>query len=381
MGPLAYPVHLACAHVLAHKIDQGGAERKARLCRHTFNFGTRRISSHHIGAEPVHCPLDRHAADGTDAIGQGRRHTQPDQGPGQRRGKVPIAAMGNQEFVASAHIKQTADTRKRLADNGCQSRAGRSHGDNHHQQQVQNNIAHRRNDQKYQRRPAVAHRPENARKQVIVHHAGNAPKDDDDIEVGVVENILRRLHNLQNGRGKYHADGGNRQGKQCGKLNTHRHRVAQFPLLFAAVQLGDDDGEARRQTKGRAQDKKADGAGTAHGRHGLLPHEAAHNDGIHHAVELLKQIADENGHAQGKQQPDGSALCQILCHMVLLYASLLLRTAFVQPTLPPCSRSRFRLRRSVVSSGSWAGSVPQPRNTQSITAGLFLSSSRTVKRD
>ena len=81
-----------------------------------------------------------------------------------------------------------------------------------------------------------------------------------------------------------------------------------------------------------------------------------------------------------KQQPDGSALCQILCHMVLLYASLLLRTALVQPTLPPCSRSRFKLRRSVVSSGSWAGSEPQPRNTQSMTAGLFLSSSRTVKR-
>ena len=65
--------------------------------------------------------------------------------------------------------------------------------------------------------------------------------------------------------------------------------------------LGDDHAGAGGETHEKAHQGVDGGTGGAHGGQRLLADEVAHHDGVHGVVELLEQVADEQGDGKGHQ--------------------------------------------------------------------------------
>ena len=85
-----------------------------------------------------------------------------------------------------------------------------------------------------------------------------------------------------------------------------------------AEELGDHHVAAHRETGGHRHRQKHDGEGGAHGGHGVLTYEFAHHGGIHHVVELLKEVSRHHGQGKEEQQPQGLSFRQVLNHWCFL---------------------------------------------------------------
>ena len=70
--------------------------------------------------------------------------------------------------------------------------------------------------------------------------------------------------------------------------------------VLRAEALGDDDGVAVVERPGEVDDDGVERAGRADGGDGLIAHAVADDHGIHHAVHLLEDVADEQRDGEGE---------------------------------------------------------------------------------
>ena len=81
--------------------------------------------------------------------------------------------------------------------------------------QIENDIQNRRNGEEQDRGLAVTDGTENRRKAVVQHRGENAAEYDNDIIVGILINIVRRFHPVQDRSCADHGENGQKYADQC----------------------------------------------------------------------------------------------------------------------------------------------------------------------
>ena len=189
--------------------------------------------------------------------------------------------------------------------------AGSSHAHLQRQNQynVQQDVQQAAHNQKHQGRPGVAQGTENTGQQVVQHGRGDAQENDEDVIVGVGEGILRRVHPDENPAAQQRRDQRYRQGNDAAEPDHVSHEPAKAIIILLTEFLGHGNGKARADTVAQSQHQEVDGAGGADACQSVHPQKFAHHNGIHHAVELLEQQSENQGHHERKNQPHRGTGC------------------------------------------------------------------------
>ena len=96
------------------------------------------------------------------------------------------------------------------------------------------------------------------------------------------------------------------------KLREHRLNKVQMNT----VKPGDKYPGTQRQTVDEASEQHDEAAGGTDSGQGLLADELAHDQGVHRVVQLLEQVAEENGQGKGEHFPGHAAhRQQVLIHV------------------------------------------------------------------
>ena len=153
---------------------------------------------------------------------------------------------------------------------------------------------------------------QHAGEDVVKGAADNARKEDNKIGTGHIINLRRGAQGAHHRRGdkgphNHDEDGGDNRGSQgC----AHGFFQA-LPVLGAKV-LGHHDAGAHGNAHKQHQQQVQNGTAGAHGGQGVVSHIVAHHDGIHRAVKLLGQVADEQRDREPDKVTGGAALGHIL---------------------------------------------------------------------
>ena len=141
-----------------------------------------------------------------------------------------------------------------------------------------------------------------------------------EIGLGVGHNVRVCAQQLQQGTGEQRAQAHDNQAQNA--QGDDGGGYGGFHLMDApgAEKLGDHHVAAHGQSRRNGHGQKHDGEGGAHRCHGVLTHKFSHHGGIHHVVQLLKQVSHHHGHGEEKQQRQGGAFCQILNQLLFLLA-------------------------------------------------------------
>ncbi len=118
--------------------------------------------------------------------------------------------------------------------------------------------------------------------------------------VGTVDDILRRPHKHQNIPGEQADHCRHDCGEEDAEPSGIGHEAAHIGVVPGPEPLGDRNGEARADADDEAVDHEVDGRGGSHRRQGVHAQGLTHDDGVHHAVELLKQHPQEHGDGEAQ---------------------------------------------------------------------------------
>ena len=142
--------------------------------------------------------------------------------------------------------------------------------------------------QKIQRRFGIAQRADDAGQRIIEDRHRDAPEDNHNIIIGLVENIVGGIRPNQNVFAQYH--GQYRQHHRKANADPeHIAHIAPKPLIVLLSELlGHGNRKAGTHADAEAQHQKVHGAcGTDAGQRIHAQH-LAHDHGVHHAVKLLE---------------------------------------------------------------------------------------------
>ena len=250
---------------------------------------------HHHRAQAVDGSLQQNAANGRDGALQahGDAHAQQAAGVILAEHKVIPGDVEQGEFFPDEHqARQAGDA---LGNHRGPGGPRHPHGDDHNQEQVQGDVQQGGDHQENHRRAAVPQGPQQACQHVVQHNGGDAQENHHDVAVGVVEDVRGGVHPLQNGPAQGHGENRDHQGEPAGQPQDVAHKALEVLKVLGAVALGHRDGEPGADAGAEAQNQEVDRAGGAHRRQGPCAQEAPHDDGVHHGVELLEQVAEHQG--------------------------------------------------------------------------------------
>ena len=183
------------------------------------------------------------------------------------------------------HDEQQAEhAGNRLTEHRRQRRTEHAELEDQDERQIQNDVEHRGEHEEEQRRFAVAQRAQPAGEQVIQERERNARENDDNVIVGLLEAIRRRVHHAQDIPAVNHGQHGHHQREHDGKPRSVGDKFAHAAFFPRAELLRHRNREAGTDAHAEAEHQKVDGAGRAHARERLHPEEAADNQRVNQIV-------------------------------------------------------------------------------------------------
>ena len=189
------------------------------------------------------------------------------------------------------HHQHRADE---LGSYGCNRRPGNAHAQNHHAQQIHENIHNTGNGKEDQGPPGVSHGPQNAGAHIVHHGGQRSGKVQPDVGLGIGKAGVRGAHDDQKpGRGE-HAEGSDDETQNQRQRHAGVQGILSSPVVAGPVELGQQHRCAGAETDEEAVQQIHQRGGGAHGGKGLGTHEPAHNDGIHGIVKLLEEGSQQN---------------------------------------------------------------------------------------
>ena len=238
------------------------------------------------------------------------------------RGGLPVKAPVIAAREQDRHEEQDVDEAEKGGDClGQDRRQGGSvnpHPEADDEKGIQKNVESRGEDQEKEGSPAVAHRPQKRGEQVVEHGGGKPPADDHHVFLRVREDIRGRVHGDQEPGDQHEAGQGQKGGKDHGEHDAAGDTDPDSVPVAGAEALGCQNGEAGGQPHGKSEQQKRDRACRPDSSKCRGAKITAHNDGVRHIIELLKNISDKKG--KGKTQDDGQdvSLGHILMHGISL---------------------------------------------------------------
>ena len=158
-----------------------------------------------------------------------------------------------------------------------------------------------------------------AHQHVVHYQTGGAGKIDAQIFAGFDKYFLRCAHPTEHRRGDGHAD----QRDQHTEDQPHGHRGVHGQSGLTGIVRADVVGDHHARAGGEAHeeaDEQVDERRVgAHSRKGVFTQVISDDQGVRGVVELLEQIADEDGDCKPDDLPAYAALGQYTVHMCLRY--------------------------------------------------------------
>ena len=300
--------------------------------------------SDHRRAQGVGQALHHNGRQGENGLGNARRQAQAREAAAQ----LPVQAQGvavNVHGVPHAHqANQAQHPGHRLGHDGCPGHAGHPHAQVPHEIQVQHNVHQAGNHQIDQGVQAVSQAAQHTGKNVVHAAAQNADEDNLQILRGARGHLRGRSHHGHQPRRNEIPPHGHHQARSNGQKNGGAHRAAELLPVLGPEILGGKNARARGNAHEQHNEQVQDGAGGSHRRQGGVPHILAHDDAVHGVVQLLGQVAQQQGNGKPDQAVHGTAYGHILHAkglLDLLHHAPILPTRFRtgKPSFPGTSRA------------------------------------------
>ena len=153
----------------------------------------------------------------------------------------PLLLSGAEDGILFPHVHQTGQAGHRLRGDGGDGRSRHPRLEIQDQGEVQEDVQERGQGQKIHRRFAVPQRADDGGQQVVEEGGRDAHEDDEDIGIGVVDDVRRGVHHHQNVPAEQPRDHGEHQGEQGGEIGGVDHEAAHLGILFGPHPLGHDE--------------------------------------------------------------------------------------------------------------------------------------------
>ena len=306
---LMEPVPLPGPHVLSAVGGHGGPHGIKGAGKEEIHLVGGRHGRDIDSAQSVDGGLDHHAADGGDGVLQPHGQAHQAQIGHPPLLPAPVLPLHPQHGEAPGQPRQTSQPGHELGEHRGEGRAEHIHMEIEDEDHVQDNVRQGGGDEPDDRRAAVAHGPEDPGGVVVQEVGRQAGEDGDDVDKGPLIDIGGGVHHRQDIPAEEHGNGGERRRADGAQPDAPGHVAAQLLVVARAELLGGGDGKAAAHPGAEAHHQEVDGPGGAHRRQGVAPQGLAHDGGVHHAVELLEQIAKQEGNAEAEDLPHGVPPC------------------------------------------------------------------------
>ena len=314
LHPLADAVRLARAAVLRN-------EGRTRRC----HAQQRHIGEHeHLAgggvpgddqcAQPIDAILQNDRARRDDAAHQAHADALAEQLPVQMPADLEVLFLREEQLDFGEHIHDAEQDRHALGDDRSHRCALHPHPHPGDEEQVQQDVQARREEQEDQRHKTVADGAEQTGAEVVGKHDEDAVVDDDDVPVGVFEDLRRSVQQHQQ-RAQTHRTG-QRDAERGNEADDKGacHRLLEQIVILRPVGARCDDGKAVADAEAKAHQKLVDRAAGANGGQCRVAQHIAHDHGVHRVVELLEQVRDEDGQHEDDQALENGAVHQVYVH-------------------------------------------------------------------
>ena len=226
----------------------------------------------------------------------------------------PVLLLQVQDREFFHHVEQAQQAGDELREHSCVTSTGHTHSEVHNAENVEADIQQGGKDKKIERRFAVAQCAQDAGEQIVENVGKRAGKDDDDVVICHVDNVIRRVHGNKQRAAHGHAQRRHHNAQHNAQQDRHGHRVAHAVIVARAEALRHQHGEAARHAHDEAENEERQRTRGADGRQRVHAEELAHDDGVHHAVKLLKKVADQQRDRKTHDKLDGISHGHIPCH-------------------------------------------------------------------
>ena len=183
-----------------------------------------------------------------------------------------------------------------------------SHLEGHHKEEVQADVQHHRDPQEEQGGDGVAHRPEEVGKKVIEKGGHNPGKDPQQVGLGEVCDLRGNLQQEEDGGHQGVDQGVEHQGDGANEEKSLEDAAAQLVRVLPAKLDGEVDAAAHAQPQKDGGEKGHQGVGGPHRSQGPLPDELPHYPGVGQIIQLLQEVAQDQGEGKPQQAPGNAPL-------------------------------------------------------------------------
>ena len=232
--------------------------------------------------------------------------------------------MENREFLHDEI--QAQHTGNQLAQQRRPACARDAHIQRQNKHDVQRHVQQAAHDQENQGRFGISQRPEDTRQEIVQHGRGNAQENHENIIIGKGKRIRRGVHPEENLAAQQRRYQRHRRGDDAAKPDHIADEPAQPVKIPLSEFLRHGNGEPGAHAVAQPQHQKGNGAGGADPRQRVHAQEFSHHNGVHHAINLLKQKPENQRQHKGKNQLHRRSGGQILrmhisqvCHLIFYF--------------------------------------------------------------
>ena len=293
-------VNLSCADVLSCVGGEGGSQGAVRLLHDLFHAVCDGKRRHHGVSEAVHYALEYHAGDGDHGILQGKRQTEAEGTHDDRPVRRQLFFAQTEIRYPAVCVKQTGGRRDGLGDDGREGHAEDAEAEREHERQIQYHVDDACQDQEVQGRLGIAERPQDGGGSVVERDADDSGAGGPHVSERITDDIVRRQQEAQQRGGEENADHADCERSRDQDVEGIRDRAAHVFFVLCPEVLRHDDADTDRESGAQGKEQEIHGAAGSDRRQGVLAHKISHDNRVHHIVELLEKISDQQ--RQGKFQ-------------------------------------------------------------------------------
>ena len=187
-----------------------------------------------------------------------------------------------------------------MGDDGGERHTKYAEAEGQHKGQIQHHVDDAGKDQEIQGRSGIAQRPQDSGGPVVEGDADDPGAGGSHVGDRVADDVVRRREKPKQRRSEKNADRADRERCRYQDIKGICDGAAHVFLILCPEVLGYDDADADREPGAQGKEQKIHGAAGSDRRKGVLAHKISHDNRIHHIVELLEKIPDQQ--RQGKFQ-------------------------------------------------------------------------------
>ena len=244
------------SEVLRREGRHGNAERKQRLDGNLFHLGGNCIGGNVDGAEGIQNCLKNYDSDRRDGELKRHRHRNPEMFQTEGNIEFPVIPFQLQDRELSADVEEAEKARHRLRDYRSPSRACNTALKTQNKQVVQNDIQNGGDDQKDQRRDAVSQCADDAGDHSVKDNGPGAAEDDNQIRIGIFNDVFRCVHPLQHGTAQKDTENCHDQCDDCAEISRGCDGSPYSVIITRSEPLSRDDGKSVRESEKESENEK-----------------------------------------------------------------------------------------------------------------------------